>query len=70
MKTTKENFFAKLNESNYDGKRQIRDIMPSAASIKIENGETKTTWKCQKSEVFVFGWTIARNGGIEYFLNA
>lgn len=69
MKTTKENFFAELNKANFQGKNQIRDIMPSAASIKFENGACKKTWKCQKGEIFVFGWTIDKGNKTEYYLN-
>lgn len=69
MKVTKTQFFKALNESNFKGKHQVRDIMPSSESIKFENGVAKTTWKCQKGESFVFGWTVEGNGKSEYFIN-
>ena len=69
MKVTQSQFHAALNKANFEGNRQVRDIMPSAASIKFENGVAKTTWKCQKNQVFVFGWTVKGNGKNEYFLN-
>lgn len=69
MKVTKEQFYKALNESNFNGNRQVRDIMPSASSIKFENDECKTTWKCQKNEPFIFGWTITKGIKTEYFLN-
>ena len=69
MKTTKENFFTLLCRANFNGKKQIRDIMPSAASIKFENQRCKTTWECQNNRGFVFGWTISEGMETEYYLN-
>jgi hypothetical protein len=63
-KVTKKEFFTLLNEFNFTGKSQTKDVMPSKTSIKFKGRFAETDWICQKTRK-LFGKTISDGYGIE-----
>lgn len=63
-KVTKKEFFTLLNEFNFTGKSQTRDVMPSKESIKFKDRFTETDWICQETRK-LFGKTVADSYGIK-----